>query len=244
MTEEDEYERTLLQLPSVHVFKIPMRKSAEGHRASDWPKEPTWTGKLRVIAKGKMAAIILLDAHTNQTFAVCPVSDEAAVERTLDSGRYFVLRIQNAQGKHAFIGIAFNERNDAFDFNVALQEHKESKAREERASTGIFDSFESTSEPTLQDLSIKVGEKITINIAGGGLRREKKSTTSSGGLLAPPPARGGALLAPPPSDRAYFTSSNSSASTTIAPKSGVGEWEDFSNDPFGPSASTNTGFPW
>jgi hypothetical protein len=38
--------------------------------------------------------------------------------------RYFVLKIQNAQGKHAFIGIAFNERNDAFDFNVALSEFK------------------------------------------------------------------------------------------------------------------------
>jgi hypothetical protein len=35
-----------------------------------------------------------------------------------------VLRIQNATGKHAYIGIAFNERNDAFDFNVALQEHQ------------------------------------------------------------------------------------------------------------------------
>ncbi len=41
-----------------------------------------------------------------------------------DSGRYFVLKIVNDQGRHAFIGIAFNERNDAFDFNVALQEHK------------------------------------------------------------------------------------------------------------------------
>lgn len=47
----------------------------------------------------------------------------------VDSGRYFILRIQNAQGKHAYIGIAFNERNDAFDFNVALQEHKRYMAR-------------------------------------------------------------------------------------------------------------------
>ena len=42
----------------------------------------------------------------------------------LDSGRYFVLRITNDKGRHAFIGICFNERNDAFDFNVALAEFK------------------------------------------------------------------------------------------------------------------------
>jgi adaptin ear-binding coat-associated protein 1/2 len=76
-----------------------------------------------VIEKSSIAIIVLLDEN-NQTFAVCPVSDEGAVDRTTDSGRYFILRIENAQGKRAFIGIAFNERNDAFDFNVALSEHK------------------------------------------------------------------------------------------------------------------------
>jgi hypothetical protein len=65
--------------------------------------------------------ITLLDSNTNQIFAACSVTEESSVERTLDSGRYFVLKIQNAQGKYAFIGVAFNERNDAFDFNVALQ---------------------------------------------------------------------------------------------------------------------------
>jgi hypothetical protein len=52
--------------------------------------------------------------------------DSSNIDKTLvtDSGRYFVLKIVNEQGRHAFIGIAFNERNDAFDFNVALQEHK------------------------------------------------------------------------------------------------------------------------
>lgn len=131
--------------------------SSDGHRASDWPKDPTWSGKLKIVAKGQLAAIILMD-DKNNTFAVCPVTDDAAVERTLDSGRYFVLRIQNAQGKHAFIGVAFNERNDAFDFNVALAEHKSSLEREAKA-------VEAVTAP-LRDLSFKEGEKIKINIAG------------------------------------------------------------------------------
>ena len=32
----------------------------------------------------------------------------------IDSLCCFVLRIQNAQGRHMFIGLVFNERNDAF----------------------------------------------------------------------------------------------------------------------------------
>jgi hypothetical protein len=55
-------------------------------------------------------------------FAVCPITQFAeanGVDRCIgiDSSRYFVLRIQNAQGRHMFIGLAFNERNVAFDFN-------------------------------------------------------------------------------------------------------------------------------
>lgn len=131
----------------------------EGHRASDWPKDPTWTGKLKIVAKGKVAAIILMDA-SNQVFAVCKVTDDAAVERTLDSGRYFVLRITNEQGRHAFIGIAFNERNDAFDFNVALSEFKNELEREELANKL------SSEVPVgaMKDMSLKEGEKIKIKI--------------------------------------------------------------------------------
>lgn len=109
------------------------------------------------MARGRVAAIILSD-DKNQVFAICQVTDDAAVQRTLDSGRYFVLRITNQQGRHAFIGIAFNERNDAFDFNVALSEFRGEIEREEKASKF----FEATS--TNLDLSIKTGEKIKIKL--------------------------------------------------------------------------------
>lgn len=58
-------------------------------------------------------------------FAACPVDTfpGLAVEPVSDSSRYFVLRLQDPSGKHAFVGLGFQDRGDAFDFNVALQEH-------------------------------------------------------------------------------------------------------------------------
>lgn len=114
--------------------------------------------------------------------------NEGAVERTVDSGRYFVLRIVNPQGKHAYIGMAFNERNDAFDFNVALQEHKSELEREDQAAKGIGSSLLAP----LRDLSLKAGEKIKINVP----KKKKPIAEGSGsgsvsGSLLPPPGSGG-----------------------------------------------------
>ena len=43
------------------------------------------TGKLKITAKDKLATIYLIDDQ-NKIFSTCPVTDDAAVERTLDSG--------------------------------------------------------------------------------------------------------------------------------------------------------------
>ncbi len=109
-----------------------------------------------MVGKGSTLAIVLQD-DKNNVFAICQVNDDSAVERTLDSGRYFVLRITNQQGRHAYIGIAFNERNDAFDFNVALNEFKNELQREQTAT------MMASSTPS-QDFSLKSGEKIKIKL--------------------------------------------------------------------------------
>lgn len=45
------------------------------------------------------------------------------MEGVLDSSRYFVLKIVDVSEKHAFIGVGFGDRGDAFDMNVSLQDH-------------------------------------------------------------------------------------------------------------------------
>lgn len=206
---ESEYERTLLQLPSCYAFRVPALKSADGYRTADFPKDPIFTGKLRIVAKGKLALISLIDAE-NKVFASCPVTDDSAVERCLDSGRYFVIKIQNSQGKHAYVGIAFNERNDAFDFNVALAEHKAENQREEKA-TVVSDVVQ-----PLRDLSLKEGEKIKVKIGTTTGSKEKKVLSSGASFLAPPPSdsKFKGLLAPPPADNHSSSHSDPFASNS------------------------------
>jgi len=151
----DIIERVRATIKNAHVFKLPPRQTVSvGWRGADW-KEKVWQGTVKVVERGDMTAILLVDRTKGSIFAVCPVK-EGAVDRCIDSSRYFVLRIENASGRHMFIGVAFNERSDAFDFNTALEDSRREKEYESNP-TPVF------TGPS-KDYSIKEGQKIHVAI--------------------------------------------------------------------------------
>ncbi|KAJ0412208.1 hypothetical protein ATCC90586_005821 [Pythium insidiosum] len=129
--------------------------------ADSWPSDPAWTGRLVINATDDEASIELRDPATGSLFAACPIKRDGppAVQKVVDSSRYFVLRVVDQKsGRHAFIGIAFENRSDAFDFNVAIDDFMKELQREQVAA-------EESLKPTAsKDYSLKQGEKIRIKI--------------------------------------------------------------------------------
>ncbi|KAE8701415.1 putative ribosome bioproteinsis protein nop10 [Hibiscus syriacus] len=190
--EEESIEHTLLVVREVSVYRIPPRSTSGGYKCGEWlQSDKIWSGR----------------------FLQGPLRDprESSVEPALDSSRYFVLKIEDGNGKHAFIGLGFNERNEAFDFNVALSDHDKHVRWENEKETGETSENDSHIDihPAVNH-RLKEGETIQINV-----KRKPSSGTgmlSAAGLsggkpkplsLAPPPSGAGKIrspLPPPPND--------------------------------------------
>lgn len=185
-------ERVRCTINDAHVFKLPPRQTAGGWRGADWDQE-VWQGTLKVVERGDLTVVLLVNKADGAIFAVCPVKD-GAVDRCVDSSRYFVLRVENANGKHIFIGLAFNERNDAFDFNVSLEDARREKEAEENPVT--------LETGPAKDYSIKDGEKIHIAVSkvAGGDRPSRRGSSGAGKGAVSSSAKGGSFLKPSKKD--------------------------------------------
>eukprot|EP01063_Lacrimia_lanifica_P031607 TRINITY_DN5253_c0_g1_i1.p1 TRINITY_DN5253_c0_g1~~TRINITY_DN5253_c0_g1_i1.p1 ORF type:complete len:480 (+),score=150.66 TRINITY_DN5253_c0_g1_i1:79-1518(+) len=209
----DEVEQLLFHCEECNVYKLPPRQSGGGHRASEWQDHMIWTGQCKVISKGSQVTVQLMEANGNM-FATCPMQTgpnaPKSMESVQDSSRYFVLRIEHG-GKHAHVGIGFGDRDEAFDFKVAITDQQR---QDEKNAKPVYCGPK-------QDLSMKSGEKIVVAISGKVKAADKKKTGAGGGFsLAPPPsggARPGALAPPPSGGPRVAPPPSSSSAARVAP---------------------------
>nr|VZI37628.1 unnamed protein product [Spirometra erinaceieuropaei] len=220
-----EYETVLLVKKEVFVYNLPPRQSNRGYRASDWNLEsPAWTGRMRVVAKGKTLYIKLEDSVSGQLYAQCPVEEfpGIAVEQVLDSSRYFAIRLMADNGRTMYVGIGFAERSDSFDFNVAIQDHFTHQKQEEEAERQA--SQPQPSEPAL-DLGLKEGQRLRLNIntkrPGEGSSTSKTTSRPMPSLKLGTPA-GPGLLPPPPSGARSRSNRGAPPAPSAAPSGSSG----------------------
>ncbi|XP_076934786.1 uncharacterized protein At1g03900-like [Bidens hawaiensis] len=200
LDEEDSFEHTLLVVREVSVFKIPPRSTSGGYKCGEWlQSDKIWSGRLRVVSCKDRCDIRLEDPNSGDLFAACfinPGQRENAVEPVLDSSRYFVLKIEDGTGKHAFIGLGFSERNEAFDFNVALSDHDKYVKRETEKDAGESSDESHINIHPAVNHRLKEGETIRITV--------KNKPASGAGMLSAAGLSGGGekikplSLAPPP----------------------------------------------
>lgn len=223
-----DFESTLLVVNEVYAYRIPPRSSAAGYKAADWPDSNLiWRGRLVVVERGEICVIKLVTPNTGVVFAECPVTP-GAVEGVLDSSRYFVLRIEDPRnGRHAFLGMGFQERSEAFDFNATLQDHDRrindmKEMEKKRAEAG-----------PAKDYSIPAGQTITVNLKSAP---KTTSTTTSHTASSASHTAGGftGFLPPPPGSRSRQQRQQHHPAAAPAPAPAAtsadnGMWSDFTS---------------
>ena len=220
-------QRVLFISPSVHVYQIPPLTSTKGYLAASWTADNNarqiFTARLRILetaiplsggtGESLSTEILLEDPSSGDLFAGAPYTETSAVEAALDSSRFFAIRVQGEGGRKAVLGIGFEERGEAIDFGIALQEVRKTWEIDARKKQGGKE-VEKAKETVKKDFSLKEGEMIHVDLGTKGRNKEEvekqkdeKTETKASFSIAPPPPpnveKGGAgempFLPPPPS---------------------------------------------
>ena len=220
-------QRVLFVAFSVHVYSIPPLSSNKGYMAASWTgagstARQIFTARLRIIETAipnldnseetVKTDIVLEDPSSGQLFAAAPYTDVNVVEQVLDSSRFFAIRVVGDGGRKAVLGIGFEERSEAFDFGISLQDvrkvqnlDKDVETAGRKRPSGKTTPAEKV--PEKKDFSLKEGQTISIDVGKmSGRRREGGSdgtvNEKSESWIAPPsggaPGNGSTSFLPPP----------------------------------------------
>ncbi|KAM3507513.1 hypothetical protein MY10362_001716 [Beauveria mimosiformis] len=261
----DAIQRVLFIAEKVHVYSIPPMASMRGHVAASWTTDPSrqiFSARIRVIETSYDSSpspspssssssspqqqqqqqqqqlkvdTVLEDPATGQLFAASPYADPAAVDPATDSSRFFALTVRDEAGRKAVLGIGFEERPEAFDFAVALQEARKALGWEEAAAAAAAaavggdvgqragrggEDKKKTAEAgdAPKDYSLKEGETITVNMGGKFGRKRQQQQQQQQQVEESGASLQSFALAPPPSSSSSSSSLLSSTSAAGRPK--------------------------
>lgn len=188
---EDAIQRVLFIASNVHVYTIPPLTSTKGYLAAHWTAENNkrriFAARLRVLetaipdpdgsGESLSTDILLEDPVTGELFAGAPYTDSRAVEAVLDSVRFFAVRVVGDGGRKAMLGIGFEERSEAIDFGITLQEVRKVQKMDPDASgkkSGTGPKGEKMKAVVMEkkDFSLKEGETIHVDIGTKGRRKK------------------------------------------------------------------------
>nr|XP_009405581.2 PREDICTED: uncharacterized protein At1g03900 isoform X2 [Musa acuminata subsp. malaccensis] len=175
--DEEAVELVLFHANECYVYLIPPRKSAASYRADEWNVNKwAWEGVLKVVSKGKECIIRLEDKTSGELYARAFLreGEPHPVEPVIDSSRYFVLRVEENIGgrkRHAFIGIGFRERTEAYDFQAALHDHMKYLDKKKVAEE-MEQHYQTTSTV---DYSLKEGETLVLQLKNKGGQKVKSA---------------------------------------------------------------------
>lgn len=188
---EDAIQRVLFIASNVHVYTIPPLTTTKGYLAAHWTAENNkrriFIARLRVLetaipdadGSGELLStdILLEDPTTGELFAGAPYTGSGAVEAALDSVRFFAVRVVGDGGRKAMLGIGFEERSEAIDFGITLQDvrkvqkmHPDATGR--KPGTGPKEEKMKAVVMERKDFSLKEGETIHVDIGRKGGRKK------------------------------------------------------------------------
>jgi len=199
-------ELILARFQEVFCYKVPPQASAAGHRAEDWNLgEPRFTGRLHLVGVGStLECRVLKQDGDDVPVAVCPVRTgadaapvDAIVAAVADSSRYFVFRCEDAQGRRAYLGVGFRERDEAYDFKASMGDFIRGARREATAAVLRDEAAKApVNDAPAVDMSLKGGLKLSFgDKASPSSSPARTANTAAVPKLAPPPVP---KLAPPP----------------------------------------------
>lgn len=116
---------------------------------------------MKLVAKNNSLIVQFINKDDKKVYAQGPIpaNIEEAVQKTVDSQRGFAVRLQKG-GQFAWVGVAFRDRNDAYDFHVYINEFYQKLDRERNPAKYAYEFKPS------KDFTSKPG-KISISFGGG-----------------------------------------------------------------------------